>query len=189
MDTYADEVERLRETAAELPRLFSEAVEGAATYAAALAELVENLDTRRNALNERAQHMGAPPIPDPLDAYVRAWDALRAPLVAAARRGPGELAVALGKAARAAADVPGASTPFAAETMGDSARAATALLAWTHHAVDEVHPQDLFSGADPVKSAQLLAALVLDLAGKARPDRDVAEWIASLGVAWAQDGD
>lgn len=188
-DPFADEVERLRETAGELPRLFGEAVDGVAVYAAALAELVENLDARRSELNEQAQLMGAPPIPDLVGASVPAWDAVRAPLVAAARRGPGELAVRLGMAARSPAGRPGASTPFEGESMGEAARAATALMALAHHGVEEVRPQDLLADVDPARTAMLLAGIAVQLAGQVMPETAVAAWIASRGAAWAVDGD
>ena len=187
-EAFAGEVERLQQTAAQLPRVLDDALQGVSTYAAAVAELVESLDARRAHLNQQAQSLGLGPVPDVLDAHVPPWDAVRARLLAAARRGAGELAVDLGKMARGPACEPGAATPFT-DTMGDAALAATALLTWTHHQVADVEPQDLVSDADPVKTAQLLAGLVVDLAAKAMPGRDVAEWIASLGAAWALDGE
>ena len=188
-DQHAVAVQQLHETAAEVPRLLDEAVQGVSTYAAAVAELVQNLDMRRSDLNQQARTLGLAPIPDALDTHVPPWDTDRVRLLTAARRGPGELAVELGKVSRDPAAEPGAATPFEAETMGDAARAAAALLTWTHHAVEGVAPGDLLADADPVKAAQLLAVLAVDLAKKAMPGRDVAEWIADLGAAWALDGD
>jgi hypothetical protein len=186
-DLFAERVEHLHATAARLPELLNDAVQGVSVYAAAVAELVQNLDARRGDLNRQAQNLGESPVPDVVAGCVAADDAVKARLVAAARLGAGELAVGLGKAARGAAGLPGAATPYD-DTMGDAARAATALLTWTHHNVEDIAPADLVADADPVTTAQLLAGLVVDLAAKV-PGRDVSEWIASLGVAWAQDGD
>lgn len=188
-DTFADDAERLHGTAAALPRLLDEAVQGVSAYAAAVAELVQNLDARRGILNERAKDLGAPQIPDLVSGSVPPGDAVKARLLAAARLGAAELAVGLGNAARGPARRPGAATPFEAETMAGAARAAMALLTVEHHGIEGVTAGELLADADPSATAQLLAGLVVGLAAKAMPDRDVAEWITSLAAVWSRDGD
>ncbi|MEU3340685.1 hypothetical protein [Streptomyces sp. NPDC006668] len=192
-DAFADDVERLHETAAELPRVLDSAVKGVATYAAAVAELVQNLDDRRTSLNEQAASLGMPRIPDLVTAAVPAGDAVRARLLAAARLGAGELAASLGTAAWEPAthtDAVSETETEAAESVGDAGRAATALLAWTHHEISDVSPTDLVAGVDLVRTSVLLAGLAVKLAREVMPDGEsVTEWISSVGAAWALDGD
>lgn len=189
-DTFAAEAERLHETAARLPGLLDDAVQGVCVYAAAVSELVQNLDARRSALNQQAHSLGVPAVPDVVAGCVAADDTVRARLIAAARMGAGALAVGLGNAARGPACLPGAADPFDTETMGNAARAATALLTWTHHQVEGVTAGDLLADADPVKAAMLLAGIAVKLAGESMPEGEaVADWIASMGAAWALDGD
>jgi hypothetical protein len=187
-DAFARSVAQLHEDAAKMPGLLDDAVQGTAFHAAALAELVAHLDTRRRRLND-GRGGGTPPIPDLLSALVPASDGVRGRLLAAARRGPGELAVALGKAARGPAHQPAAATPLEVETLDDAGRAATALLTQAHHEVEEVRAEDLMAGADPVQAAMVLAAVAVKLAREVMTEDDVTTWITELAVAWSVGGE
>ncbi|MFE7856026.1 hypothetical protein [Streptomyces sp. NPDC057403] len=186
--TFTEGVEQLHADAAALPSLLDDGVEGAATFAAVLSGHVLNLDARLSALNEQAQQLGAEPLADVVTGSVTASDTVRARLLAAARRGPGELAVALGKAARGPAGRLRPEDPPPVESLDDAGRAAIALLTQAHHQVDEVRAEEL-TGADPVKAAMVLAAVAVKLAGEVMADEDVTEWITGLAAAWSAGGE
>ncbi|NNN30730.1 hypothetical protein HLK59_10210 [Streptomyces sp. S3(2020)] len=189
-DQFVTHVERLNGIAESMPRLLDEALTGCSTYAAALSELVRSVDEEHAVLNEHARAHGREPVPDVLDGCLPPSDAVRSRLLAAARRGPGELAVALGKAARGLACEPGAATPYEEQTLGESGRAAAALLAWTHHGVEaeDVAPAELMADANPLAVALVLADLVVKLAGQTMSDEDVTSWLTEVGAVWALDG-
>lgn len=168
MDADRDGAQQFERDMTELPQLLKDAVDGVAAFARGVVDLVGILDDR----------------------YGRRWtdsapDPGLARLVSAARRGPSAAALALGKAARrpAVLALPGTAPPYRSD--GDATRAASALLTWAHHEVDDVTARDLLDGADAVPVAALLAAVAVNLAADAVPDVDA--WLAEVGADWSVD--
>jgi hypothetical protein len=186
LETYTEAAEGLRTDAAEVPEVLGAVVTRVAELARATADLLADLDDRRANLNAWARGTGLPTVPDPL----RGVDASAARLLAAARRGPGEAAVALGKAARRPAvqmvsdPVEG---PLPAAAIDDAVPAAMALMAATHHKVYDLDVGELLGGAEPAAVAVVLAGVALQLAAAVVPDMDA--WLAGMAADSALAGE
>lgn len=186
LEVYTEAVEGLRVGAAEVPQLLGAAVAHVAEVAATMTDLLANLDDRRYNLNEWARGVGLPVVPDRLKDVDRSV----ARLVAAVRRGPGEAAVALGKAARrpAVQMVPDVSEePLTAAVIDDAAPAAMALMAAMHHKVYDLDVGELLGAAEPAAVAAVLAGVALQLAGTVVPDVD--EWLTGMAADNALAGE
>lgn len=186
LQTYTEAAEGLRTDATEIPELLGAAVARVAELARATADLLADLDDRRANLNAWARGVGLPTVPDPL----RAVDSSAARLLAAIRRGPGEAAVALGKAARrpAVQMVPDVSEgPLTAAVIDDAAPAAMALMAAMHHKVYDLDVGELLGAAQPAAVAAVLAGVALQLAGTVVPDVDA--WLAGMAADNALAGE